>query len=159
MDIREYLGSIFSTVLAEVIRTVSGFWLAIKPLGHDTAADEEKITSMMRLRGSINGAVILSAAPSDIKIICSSMIGVPLEEVTSEDIEDTLRELVNMTAGGAKLRLSDTDFAFALAPPFIAKEEDLDYIASMEDQSCTIALGNESIAITLQVAYQEAHGG
>ena len=117
MNVLDDLGFIFADALAEVISKVSGISLNNSVLEHDGAADE--MIGVMNLNGKSGGTFFVSAREADMRTLCSHMIGVPLHEVTKEDIGDTLCEFVNMTAGNAKLRLSSASYSFMLTVPFI----------------------------------------
>ena len=119
MDMLEKIGDIYIDALKEVVTTVSGIHLEVDSRNSDNRFDE--ITGVMYLHGNKNGMLFVTAKEPDVRVICSKMIGVPLADVSKDEIDDTMCELINMTAGNAKLRLSETDYMFSLLQPFVIK--------------------------------------
>jgi len=148
VDTIDNLGVIFSETLAEVIATVTSIYLHSVPSEED--AGFEEITGVMSLCSKKSGILFISAKEPDIRVLCSRMIGVPETDVTKEDIEDTLCEFVNMTAGNAKIRLSDPDYMFTLSPPFILEGKDMNIVTKSKTHVISIALGNGEISVKLK---------
>ena len=147
------LGVIFSDALAEVIATVTSVYLRCEPpeKNPDEPSGSEEITGMMSLRGNKGGLLFISAKESDMRVLCSYMTGVPESEVTKDDAEDALREFVNMTAGSAKLRISDPDYMFSLSLPVIIKgKEDMVTAAKSKNHTVSRVLGNGEISVRLK---------
>jgi len=161
MDIDNELGLIFSSVLSEIITTVSGFSLNVLPPpgkttdgtqnDHENSFDE--MTGIMSLSGKRNSILFISAKENDMSQLCSSIIGVPQNELTKEDVEDTLCELVNMTAGSAKLRLSGTEYVFNLSSPFILKGRNMHIVRKRKTRVISRDLGNGEITVKIKVVY------
>jgi len=151
MDMDHSLGLVFSDSLIEVISTVSGTALEILSQDKDNGFDD--ITGMMSLSGNKPGTLFVSANNNDVRMLCSYMIGVPPEEVAQNDIYDTLCEIVNMTAGSVKLRLSDTDYAFSLSQPFVLKGDGMSIIAKDKTHIISRTFGNGRISVKLKVVY------
>lgn len=151
MDTFEQLGAVFSGALTEVILTSTGVSLSVLSQENDYCF--EQMLGVMSLNGKKSGMLFITAAESDIRALCSKMIGVTPAEVTNGDIEDTLAEFVNMTAGSAKLRLSDTDFAFMLSPPFVIKGENISIAVKRRTRVISAVLGDGSISVKLKVLY------
>ena len=151
MDEDKKLGFIFSEVLTEIVSTISGF--SIDVLSEDKDNDFEEMTGMMSLSGQNSGMLFISAKENDIRILCSYMIGVTQDEVTTSDIEDTLCELVNMTAGSVKLRLSGSDYMFNLSQPFLIKGQNKKLVTKNKTHIISKTLGNGEISIKLKVIH------
>jgi len=150
MDINK-LGTIFLNTLSEVISTSTGIHLHIKSQKNDL--DFGELVGIMSLEGQKSGMLFISAKVSDVRVLCSNMIGVPLADVTKEDLDDTICELVNMTAGNAKVQLGETDYMFSLSLPFAIKGRDLVLAAKPSADVVTGTLGNEEISIKLKAVY------
>ena len=116
-------GAVFADALAEIIATVSGFTLEIYEPESDNKFDE--MIGVMSLNSKKRGMLFISAGESSMRILCSFMTGVSIDEVTVDDMQDALCELVNMTAGNVKLRITDEDYMFTLMPPFIISGENM----------------------------------
>ena len=119
MNIYEELGSVFSEVLVQIVSTVSS--IAIAPSSCESSYDCEELTGVMALNSKEGGVLMISGNKTGMCRFCSMMLGVPENEVSEEDMVDALCEVVNMTAGSAKLRLVGTDFMFTYSSPFVIK--------------------------------------
>ena len=145
------LGPVFADVLTEVVSTMSGFSLNVLSSERDAGFDER--IGMMNLNGEKSGMLFISAGEADMRILCSFIIGVPKDEVTKDDIDDALCELVNMTAGNAKLRLSGTDYTFNLSPPFIISGKNMSIVTKKRTSVVSRVLGDGEISVKLKVVY------
>jgi len=152
MDSKEIeLGYIFTDALIEIISTISGFSLNVISQKKDMVFDE--LTGVMNLNGKKSGLLFISAKELDIRMICAHMTGVLRTEVSETETEDLLCELVNMTAGSAKLRLSNTDFTFALSQPVVLKGESMSLVAKKRTHVVSRVIGNEEVSVKLKVVY------
>ena len=144
-------GYAFYDALMHVITTTTGICLEASP-GESVTCFRD-ITGAMALNGIKSGLILLSANEPDLRVICSHMTGTPADNVTGEDIEDTLAELVNMTAGGAKLRLSDTEHVFSLSTPFVIRGDNTTLVSERKTIVMSQALSNGEISLVLTVVY------
>ena len=151
MDINHDLGSIFSDALTEVISTISSF--SVKLLSQEKDNDFEDITGIMSLNGEKIGTFFVSAKELDMRLLCSYMIGVHRAEVTKDDIEDIVCELVNMTAGSVRLRLAGTDYAFDLSQPYVVKGINMSIVTKKKTRLISRTIGNDEISVKLKVIY------
>jgi len=152
MEAFEKLGTIYQSALKEVISTTSSIDLQIKPQESDYGFGE--IVGVMYLNGEKSGMLFVSATENDVRILCSHIIGVPISDITSDELDDTMCELVNMTAGSAKLRLSDTEFMFSLSQPFVIKGKDVSIVTKKIAQVVSGTLSNGNISVKIKVMYQ-----
>lgn len=151
MDIQDKLGHIYSGALTEVIATTTGTHLRVESMESENELDD--ITGVMCLNGKKSGILFVSAKEADVRIICSRFIGVKASDVTNEDIDDTICELVNMTAGSAKLRLGDTDYMFSLSQPFSIKGKNVSITTKAITHVVAGTLSNEDISIKFKAVY------
>ena len=151
MDTHDNLGYIFSDSLIEVISTFSGFFISVSSEDKDDSFDG--ITCVMSLNGKKNGAFFLSMSEPDVRVLCSSILGVPQAEIQNDDIEDSMCELVNMVAGSARLRLSETDFMFTITTPFIFKGENMTLFTKNKIHIISKKFGNGEISLKLKIIY------
>jgi len=147
----ENLGYFFADALKEVVLTTSGFSFDILPPENDVAFDE--MTGIMSLNGNGSGMVFVSAKEHAIRVLCSFMTGVQRDEVTKDDICDTLCELVNMTAGNAKLRFHDTQYMFSLSPPFVISGENVSMITKKGVHTISRILSDGELSLKLKVVF------
>ena len=145
------LGYIFSDSLIEVISTFSGFFVTV--LSEDRDDSFDGITCVMAMHGNKNGTLFFSLAEADVRVLCSSILGLPQDEITTDDIEDAMCELLNMIAGSARLRLSESDYMFSLVTPFIFKGENIKLFTKNKTNIISQIIGNSSISMKLKVIY------
>jgi len=151
MDMNDNLGYVFSDSLIDVISTFSGFFVSVISEEEDDSFDD--ITCVMSLNGTKNGVFFLSASEPDVRVLCSSILGVPQAEIQNDDIEDSMCELVNMVAGSARLRLSETDFMFTITTPFIFKGENMTLFTKNKIHIISKKFGNGEISLKLKIIY------
>ena len=151
MDVLDKLGLVYSQALIEVVGTVSGIHLQVGSRETDNNFDD--ITGVMYLNGKKSGMLFVTARESDVRVLCSHMIGVSQKEVTAADIDDTMCELVNMTAGSAKLRLSDTDYMFSLLQPFVIKGKNVSIVTKSITQVEAGTLTGAEVSVRFKVVY------
>jgi len=146
----ENLGNVFSSALMEAIATTTSVHLdGVSSEAGDACFYE--LTGVMSLCSKKGGILFITAKESDIRILCSYMTGISLEEVTKEDAEDTLCEFVNMTAGSAKLRLSDPDYMFTLSTPFIIKGQNMTVATKSKTHVISRVLWSGEISVNLTI--------
>jgi len=140
------LGLVYLEAMKEVISTVTGIHLKIGC--RESHNDFDDITGVMYLNGKKSGMLFVTAKENDVREFCSKFIGVPIDDVTLDDLDDTMCEFVNMTAGNAKLRLSETDYMFSLLQPFVIKGKDVSIVTKSitHVESGTLTDGNISIS-------------
>ena len=146
MDRLKRLGQAYMDALTEVVATITGTHLQAG--SREPGNDLEDITGVMYLSSNKNGILFVTAKEDDVRVLCSRFIGVPLEEVTENDLYDTMCELVNMTAGNANLRIYDVDYIFRLSQPFVLKGKDISIINKpiTHIEAGTLTDGNISVS-------------
>ena len=152
MNVLEELGFIFADALADVISKVSGISLNNSVSERDDSFDE--MIGIMHLSGKNNGMIFVSAKEAAMRTLCSHMLGIRRNEVTKEDIGDTLCEFVNMTAGNAKLRLSNASYSFMLSLPFIISGENMEIHTKKKEHVITRVLSGGKISLMLKFIHQ-----
>ena len=145
------LGTIFEDALIEVVAISSGLRLDVSQAVQSSGFGD--IIGVMSLNSSRSGLLFLSANEHDLRTICTAMTAVPEDIIEAEDLWDALSELLNMTAGNARLRLNGTEFMFALTTPFIITGSDMSIISKTRSTVISRELGNGDISITLKIAY------
>ena len=151
MDTLAKLGKVYTNALIEVIATISGIQLEVSCRQPNNDFDE--VTGVMYLSGKKTGMLFVTAKESDVRILCANIIGVQIAEVTKEEIDDTMCELVNMTAGSAKLRLSDPDYMFSLLQPFVIRGNDVSIVTKKITRVESGTLTDGKISIRFKVVY------
>jgi len=147
----EQIGDIFTEALAEVISTATGFSFDIQPALDQDSFDD--IVGIMGLYGESRGMLFISMNEALMRVLCSYMIGVTLENISREDIEDALCELVNMTAGSAKRQLNGEDDAFTLSPPFVMRGQNLSVVHKHRVHVVARRLGNGGKSLMMRVVF------
>ena len=148
---QDQLGFIFAGALTEVISTTSGFSLEVSSTEDDAGFDE--MIGIMSLNGNNPGMLFISAKESAVRVLCSFITGVSQDEVTKDDIDDALCELVNMTAGNAKLRFNNAEQMFTLSPPFVISGKNMSFITKKKIRVISRVLRNGEISVKLKVVF------
>jgi len=143
------LCNFFIDALTEVISKMAGLPFNVLSSEPDNTFDGN--TAVMSLNGKNHGLLFISANDNTMRIICSSMTGIPNNEVTIDDIEDSLCELVNMTAGNAKLRTNNQEMIYTITPPFIIKGERLSLKTKKRINLISLTLGNSEFSVKLKI--------
>jgi len=145
------VGQIFSDALIEVISTTTG--LSIEVTSTEASTELDEMTGLISLYGENHGMLFISAKESVVRVLCAYMTGVIADDVTGEDAEDALCEIVNMTAGNAKLRFNNTGQVFMISPPFVFRGSDAALISKKRVNIISGLLGNEEISIKVKVVF------
>ncbi len=147
------LGFVFADVTAEIVSTIAGLSLAIASSDQDGGFYE--MVGAMQLSGKNSGTLFISAREADFRAFCSAMTGVADSEVTKEDMDDALCELVNMVAGNAKLRLGNTAYSFNLTTPFLLKGKSLSLSTKKRIPIIARTLAGAELTLKLKVIFSQ----
>jgi len=145
------LSYVFVNSLTEVISKMAG--VSIDVLSSEADSKFDNITGVMSLSGKNHGILFISAGEDTLRTICSYMTGIDKKELNKGDVEDTLCELVNMTAGNAKLRTNNTDHTYTLSPPLIINGENMSINTKKRINVISRVLGNGEISVKLKVIF------
>ena len=143
------IGMVFSEVLKEVVIKTTGF--SLDDAG--VSGDFDELIGLMSLNGYHHGLVVISAKYDTIKTLSSAMTGISINDVTKDDIYDTLCELVNMTAGNAKLRFNSSEDIYMLSPPFIVYGADMSIVSKNRVNFISKTLSGDGITLNLKVVF------
>jgi len=147
----DQIGAIFTDVLMEVISTTSGFSFNLSSTEYDS--DFDQMIGIVNLNGRNQGNVFISAGEHTMRVISSFMTGISQDELTMDDMEDALCEIVNMTAGNAKLRFNDAEQLFTLSPPFLIRGKDMSITTKKRVSIISRVLKNEELSVKLKVVF------
>ena len=151
MDTFDKIGQVYIDALTGVIATCAGVTLEVSNRQPNNNFDE--VTGVMYLNGKKVGMLFVTAQRPDVKLLCSRIIGVSIADVTEDEIDDTMCEIINMTAGSAKLRLSGSEYIFNLSSPFLLKGQNMHIIGKKKTRIISKVLGNEEISVKIKVVY------
>ena len=151
MGMLEELSLVYLEALTEVIATVTGIHL--QPGSRESNKDFGDITGVMYLHGNKSGVLFVTANKDDVRMLCSRFIGVSPKEVLPDDMDDIMCEIVNMTAGNAKLRLGETDYMFSLLQPFVIKGKDVSIVTKSITHIEAGTLTDGEISVSYKVIY------
>ena len=116
-------GQIFVSAVSHVLRVSTGCSFSLQP--DESSPRFSALTGVVCLNGKNKGMLFISLEENVLRHLTSRFTGAPEEEINEADQADVLCEIVNMTAGNAKLQLNETDFYFSFAPPFVIKAQDM----------------------------------
>lgn len=109
------------------------------------------VSGIMALAGDQKGIIMISFYEALSNKIISSIMGLPIEEITEEEQHDGVGELINMIAGGAKARLGDSDWSFLLSAPTVITGNQ-HRVIQQKDIPCVImvfSIDDENFAVQL----------
>jgi CheY-specific phosphatase CheX len=146
-------GQAFANALCKAVATMAGITLNWKeePFQTEMADNGDRIAGVMVLSGNLKSVLILSAAPRAAREIVSYMTGMETSELSDEDLTDSMVELVNMTAGGARARLADSDYAFHLTSPFAITGKGIKLVAKRNTIGYSAKFYLDQIQLSLKV--------
>ena len=150
MDLSEQL----STTLIQSVNEAFSTTFSLSPKEHSVTVDLNKgIICSIGMTGSLEGTIALSLSVSDACRLVAKMLGMETLEM-SNDVIDGVGEIINMIAGGIKLKLSNTEYHFEIGIPSAVQGQGLK-ISSIED-SKTLSKGFscEDIVFCLLVIYK-----
>jgi len=145
------LSFIFIDSLKDIISKMAG--ISFDVLSEEIDSCFEDITGVMTLNGKNHGVLFISANERVMKIISSFMTGIQLNDISKDDLDDAICELVNMTAGNAKLRANNIDQTFTLTPPFVITGENMTINTKKRINVISRVLGNNEISIKLKIVF------
>ena len=151
MDINNDISSIISDALMDIITIVSGFSLEV--LSEERDDEFYDMTGVMIIYGDINGVFFVSANEADMRLFCSYMTGVPIEDIKKEDYIDAMSEFANMTAGSAKLRLGNSEYIFTLSSPYILESKEMSISTKKKVSVLSTTFGKSDIKIKMKLVY------
>ena len=150
-SLEDILSYIFVDALTEVISKMAGISFDVLSSEFDSGFDD--LTGVMSLNGKSHGMLFISADENTMRVLCSCMTGIPGGEITKDEIEDALCELVNMTAGNAKLRTNNAEQMYTLSPPFVINGENMSINTKKRINVISRILGNGEISVKLKVIF------
>ena len=87
------------------------------------ASMKERLTGCVKITGAWEGVVLLSCSRSLVDRAAGEIFQVAREDVTSEQLQDTLKELTNITAGNVKPLLDQPAY---LSLPVMPSDQERD---------------------------------
>jgi chemotaxis protein CheX len=113
-----------------------------------STANGATITSCIQLTGAWEGSILLFCTRQLAQKMAAVMFDVPQEEISSEDIEDAMGELGNITAGNLKLLFPDR---CDISLPTVADGDDYRFMipGSMVSSKLLLECECEPLQVTL----------
>lgn len=150
----EFAGNCFSDAVTEVINTAAN--LELHEINADSICHGKYtgiVSGVMLLTGERNAVLSLTISQYEAAALVSYMTGNLPEELGKEEICDGIAELVNMTAGRAKVKLKGTEYHFNITPPFsiLGRDYSTVYKSGIPRIHKKFAAGD--MVISLEVAY------
>ena len=153
MSFPDDLSLVFASSLTEVISTVAGITLRAQPPDHDDSFANYEMIGIMHLNGANRGMLFISASEASMRVLCAAILGLAQHEVKKDDMRDALCEIVNMTAGNAKLRLSNTDYTFSLSVPFLISGENMMIFTKKREPILSSVLSDDRVSLGMKMTY------
>lgn len=112
------IAEVFVEALRETLSTMALLDLEVEAIeSANQAAIQADIGATIGLSGSGKGMVLITVSSALAPRVAASMLGMEPEEIGAEEASDTVAELANMIAGGAKRAFASTELAFNLSLP------------------------------------------
>jgi len=86
----------------DIWSSIIGFEITYIPEGLEIHSGVRSMIGCIQIAGDWEGAVTLFCPETLARKAAASMFGMPEEDISEEEIQDTLGELTNMTAGNIK---------------------------------------------------------
>jgi len=145
------IGKVFGSTMIDVVAKTTGIQIEILEDEHDISLDE--FVGIMSLNSIKGGLFLISAKEHDMRFICSYMLGLRAWDVSVADIGDVLCELVNMTAGNARLQFRYPEYMFTLTTPFLLSGVDMAITTKKRADDIIIGFGNKDIKLSIRLIY------
>ncbi len=115
---------------------------------------ENMIISSIGLAGAIEGNISLWITVDIAADIVSKMLGIEIEP-DSPDVMDGVGEIINMIAGGVKMKMDSTEYKFDISIPTTVKGDNIESVKSDKTLEFTQAYCCEKdICFQLKFAYR-----
>lgn len=115
---RKEIVEAFVEALRETLATMAMLELEVESIEEaNHGAIQADLAATIGLSGTGRGMLLITLASELAPQIAAAMLGMDASEIGDEEAGDTIAELANMTAGGAKRAFANTPFAFNLALP------------------------------------------
>lgn len=95
--------------LADIVREVWRSFLADEPTTLEKVAEtswmDDKVTGCVQISGAYMGSVTVECSTAAARDIAAALFGTPSEDVTDDEITDSVGEIANMIGGNVKSML------------------------------------------------------
>lgn len=144
----------FTTSLLETFRTVSGIdFNLVEDQQVDNQDSGLTVSGFMLLTGERNILLTLSLPWDTAITLVSFTAGISPDEISNEDVYDSIAEFTNMVAGGAKHMLAESENHFQLTTPFAVSGNDFSIFFRKNIESYLKVFKNEELQIYLNISF------
>lgn len=119
----------------------------------DLPGTDERLVGCVQIQGDWVGAVEISTPLNFGRKAAGAMLMVPVEDVSMEDIQDTIAELSNMVGGSIKAILPGQS---TLSLPSVASGQGLDFKLANVVHTQSIALRSEDSDFSVSIRHFDA---
>lgn len=95
------------------------------------------ISGIVGIVGKIRGTIAVHFDKNLATKIASNILEEELDDI-NDDVEDAVGEIVNMVAGGAKLKLFKTNTSFEISTPTVVTGDDYTMESTMEGEAALL---------------------
>lgn len=108
----------FVDALRETLATMAMLELEVDAVSPASdSAIQADVAATIGLSGAGRGMLLVTVSAALAPRIAASMLGMEPDEISAEESSDTIAELANMIAGGAKRAFANSEYAFNLSLP------------------------------------------
>jgi CheY-specific phosphatase CheX len=152
LDVRQFLAKhlvdVFETMLSLPAQLKSGDHVPDFPT---------RVTGSVGFGGeTVTGAVYLHLSGEFAVHCASTMLGLPVEEITGEDeVNDVVGEMTNMLAGGLKSALCDAGNACAVSTPAIIRgiAYQIEALPEVQREMLTFQVGENPVLVEVHIKF------
>lgn len=148
-------GKLFVEALSHTLMTMAGLEpiVTLASLNEELRFDADHLSGMMVLGGTNPAVLVVSASKNAAAQIISYMTGFEQTELTDDDLNDGIVEIVNMIAGNVKAKLIGSEFSFKLTSPFAIVGDQVKIITKSNICSMLAKFKIDQFEIILKIFY------
>lgn len=146
------LGERYAQSLAEVVETTSG--ISLSPCEGCATRGSTTIVAAAGLQGEADSGILaLHSNAATLRLLTSYITGAMEADITEDDLNDCLQEIVNMTIGIVKLKSTTQEPKYQIAAPFVFTGDDIRFLSKRGALRFIRCLGGGDLFIELNMFF------
>jgi CheY-specific phosphatase CheX len=138
--------------LCEAVGKMTGF--CVNEVGRDDLRLKcIDISGGMILSGERNALLVVGVSRKTASNLISYMVGMDAADLAEEELADGISELVNMTAGIAKIKMAECGTNFNLSSPFAVTGDNIRVTVKKHIKRYEYAIGCEDVILSIGIFY------
>lgn len=141
----------YAQSVAEVVETTADISLALQDGA--SPCEDAAYVAIACLQGEESGILALRSNADTLRILTAYMTGLSEDEVTEDDLQDCLHEIINMTIGIVKTKSSAQDAKHQIAAPFVLTGEGVRFLYKRHAMHAVCHLAGDALFIEMHVFF------